>query len=86
MLLTCPEAGFEAAARDAAEALSECGAGYEVGASWGAAAIPAEAETPAAALQLADVRMYAQKERHRGGEGVVLPVDDPADIRNRETV
>ena len=62
VLLTCPEAEFDAAAHDAAEALSERGAGYEVGASWGAAAIPSEAETPAAALQLADVRMYAQKE------------------------
>jgi hypothetical protein len=46
----------------AAEALSARGKGFEVGAAWGTVSIPAEADTPSAALQLADVRMYAQKE------------------------
>jgi diguanylate cyclase (GGDEF)-like protein len=74
-LLTCPESGFEPATRRAAEALSERGAGYDVTASWGAAAISAEAGTPSTALQLADVRMYAQKERHRAGDGILLPAE-----------
>jgi diguanylate cyclase (GGDEF)-like protein len=75
VLLTCPAPGFEAATCRAAEALTERGAGYDVTASWGAAAIPAEAEKPSAALQLADVRMYAQKERHRAGDGILLPTE-----------
>ena len=75
VLLTCPVSELDAAARRAAEALTERGAGYDVTASWGTAAIPAEAETPSAALQLADVRMYAQKERHRAGEGILLPTE-----------
>lgn len=75
VLLTGADSDFEPTARDAAEALSEGGAGYDVGASWGAAAIPAEADSPSAALQLADVRMYAQKERRRAGDIVVLPAE-----------
>lgn len=49
----------------AAEALTASGRGFELNASWGAVAIPAEADTAAAAMQLADVRMYAQKESRR---------------------
>jgi two-component system, cell cycle response regulator len=55
----------EAAVGLAAEALSAKGAGFELSASWGVARVPAEATTPADALQLADVRMYAQKESRR---------------------
>ena len=33
--------------------------------TWGSVEIPLEANTPATALQLADVRMYAQKESRR---------------------
>jgi hypothetical protein len=36
-----------------------------VASSWGTAAIPSEAGDPSAALQLADLRMYAQKESRR---------------------
>ena len=39
--------------------------GVEVSSSWGAATIPGEVGDPSAALQLADVRMYAQKESRR---------------------
>ena len=39
--------------------------GVEVSASWGAATIPRRGGRPSAALQLADVRMYAQKESRR---------------------
>jgi diguanylate cyclase (GGDEF)-like protein len=49
----------------AAEALTSRGRGYDLGASWGIASIPEEADSPAEAMQLADVRMYAQKESRR---------------------
>jgi two-component system cell cycle response regulator len=49
----------------AAEALTASGEGYELGAAWGAVAVPAEARTAAEAMQLADVRMYAQKQSRR---------------------
>lgn len=65
LLLTCAEDRFEAVARAATEALTEHDRGVEVSSSWGAATIPAEAGDPSAALQLADVRMYAQKESRR---------------------
>ncbi len=52
--------------REAAIALTERKNGVHVSASWGAVTIPAEAETPREALQLADLRMYAQKESRRG--------------------
>jgi diguanylate cyclase (GGDEF)-like protein len=42
-------------------ALSERGEGFEVGASYGMAEIPAEASSVALALHLADVRMYDDK-------------------------
>lgn len=66
MLLTCPEERFDAVAKAAAEALTASDRGVEVAAAWGAATIPTEARDPSAALQLADVRMYAQKESRRG--------------------
>lgn len=55
----------DAVVKRAAEALSACGSEAGVGAAWGAVAIPAEASTPLDAMQLADVRMYAQKESRR---------------------
>jgi diguanylate cyclase (GGDEF)-like protein len=60
--------GFEARdalAVKAAEALTSRGKGFELGASWGIASVPEEADSPAEAMQLADVRMYAQKESRR---------------------
>jgi two-component system, cell cycle response regulator len=66
VLLSCAESRFDGATRHAAEALTESGRGYAIAASWGAARIPSEADSPSAALQLADVRMYAQKESRRG--------------------
>jgi diguanylate cyclase (GGDEF)-like protein len=74
LLLTCAEDRFEATARAATEALTTSDRGVEVGSSWGAATIPAEAGDPSAALQLADVRMYAQKESRRIADpGVSVP-------------
>jgi diguanylate cyclase (GGDEF)-like protein len=52
-------------AKRAAEALTASGPGFELSAAWGTVTIPGEADTPTAAMQLADVRMYAQKESRR---------------------
>jgi two-component system cell cycle response regulator len=52
-------------AKRAAEALTASGPGFELNAAWGTVTIPGEAEEPASAMQLADVRMYAQKESRR---------------------
>ena len=62
--------GVEAAGRDqlakrAAEALTARGKGYELSAAWGMATVPGEADAAGEAMQLADVRMYAQKESRR---------------------
>jgi two-component system, cell cycle response regulator len=65
VLLTCPQDRFEALTRAATMALSATGPGFEVSSSWGAVEIPTEESEPSAALQLADVRMYAQKESRR---------------------
>jgi diguanylate cyclase (GGDEF)-like protein len=74
LLLTCAEDRFETVARAATEALTASDRGVEVSSSWGAATIPAEAGDPSAALQLADVRMYAQKESRRTADpGVYVP-------------
>lgn len=81
VLLTCAEDRFEEMTREAAKALTVSGTGYDVSAAWGAARIPAEAKEPSEALQLADVRMYAQKESRRvahGGPTVPAPASTPS--------
>jgi two-component system, cell cycle response regulator len=65
VLIDCEESRQESVAKGVAEALSESGGGYDVSASWGAAAIPADAADPKEAMRLADIRMYAQKESRR---------------------
>ncbi len=65
VLLTCPRERFDAVTREAAKALTAKGPGFEVSTAWGAAEIPGDAGDPSEALQLADVRMYAQKESRR---------------------
>ncbi len=55
----------DALAARAAEALSSHGSGFDLSAAWGVASVPEEADSAAAAMQLADVRMYAQKESRR---------------------
>jgi diguanylate cyclase (GGDEF)-like protein len=57
--------GHDAVLKRAAEAMNAKGRGYELTAAWGAARVPGEASSPAEAMQLADVRMYAQKESRR---------------------
>jgi two-component system, cell cycle response regulator len=79
VLLTCARDNFEAATKRAAAALSERGRGYEIAASWGIATVPDEADSPSATLQLADVRMYAQKESRRTADpSIAVPAPDPA--------
>jgi diguanylate cyclase (GGDEF)-like protein len=82
LLLTCPAEHFDTAARLAAEALTAHDRGVDVSASWGAARIPDEAADPSAALQLADVRMYAQKESRRAAHPG-MKVTGPAGIMPR---
>jgi two-component system, cell cycle response regulator len=65
VLLTCPPERFDEMTRKTASALTTTGPGFEVSPSWGAVEVPAEESKPSAALQLADVRMYAQKESRR---------------------
>jgi diguanylate cyclase (GGDEF)-like protein len=66
------EARDELAVR-AAEALTSRGRDFEINASWGVASVPEEADSPAEAMQLADVRMYAQKESRRVAGSVRIP-------------
>jgi diguanylate cyclase (GGDEF)-like protein len=65
VLITCAQARRDEVVRRAAEALTASGKGFELGAAWGAVSIPGEANSPASAMKLADVRMYAQKESRR---------------------
>jgi diguanylate cyclase (GGDEF)-like protein len=83
LLLTCAEERFDAIAREAAMALTASEKGIEVGASWGAAQIPQEASDPLEALQLADVRMYAQKESRRVAHPPVPTPLEPAPAPER---
>jgi two-component system, cell cycle response regulator len=65
VLLGCELDEVDEVSKHAAEALTADGEDYRLSAAWGSVAIPVEAETPARALQLADVRMYAQKQSRR---------------------
>jgi diguanylate cyclase (GGDEF)-like protein len=66
------EARDELAVR-AAEALTSRGRSFDLSAAWGVASVPEEADSPAEAMQLADVRMYAQKESRRLASSVAMP-------------
>jgi diguanylate cyclase (GGDEF)-like protein len=50
----------------ASKALSEHGEGFSIGASYGLVSLPGDADTATIALQLADERMYAEKDSRRG--------------------
>jgi two-component system cell cycle response regulator len=73
VLLTCDEKRIDAALRGAAQALTATVHGVQVAPSWGGVAIPREASDPPAILQLADIRMYAQKESRQAARGGPLP-------------
>jgi len=91
VLLTCPAERFEAVLGAATGALEASERGVDVSSSCGGARVPAEAVTPSEALQLADVRMYAQKESRRtvppplqspaAGEPVEEQLERAADLR-----
>ena len=57
--------GAREAAERAAEALSEHGGGFSVGASFGLVLLPAETREATAAMQIADRRLYEQKGERR---------------------
>ena len=57
--------GGEAAVRVAASALSESGARFEVGCSYGMVGVPHEAADAESAMVLADARMYEHKDGRR---------------------
>jgi two-component system, cell cycle response regulator len=65
-----------------AEALTASGPSFELNAAWGTVTIPEEADAPAPAMQLADVRMYAQKESRRLAHDDTIEVDG-ADVAVR---
>jgi two-component system, cell cycle response regulator len=69
VLLSSDTSRSTAALAVAAEALRERGDGFEVTVSFGTAEVPREAGDPEAALQIADRRMYAQKESRRTSAG-----------------
>jgi two-component system cell cycle response regulator len=65
VIATCREGSRDELTKRVAEALTARGRGFELSAAWGGVSIPGEAAAPLEAMQLADVRMYAQKEsRH----------------------
>jgi diguanylate cyclase (GGDEF)-like protein len=70
VLIGLSEQASRGAVRDCVAALSETGAGFEVAASHGVAALPEEADGPSSALSTADSRMYAVKEDRRRQPGV----------------
>ncbi|HEX3240178.1 MAG TPA: GGDEF domain-containing protein [Solirubrobacterales bacterium] len=82
VLIGGEESSHDTTAKRAAEALTASGSGYEVSAAWGTVAIPREATAAMEAMQLADVRMYAQKESRRAATEAKL-VDAPMAIRLR---
>jgi two-component system, cell cycle response regulator len=76
VVLECERERVPELTRRVAEALTARGEDYLLGASWGSVAIPEEASAPQAALQLADVRMYAQKQSRRAARGDAPDEDD----------
>jgi two-component system cell cycle response regulator len=74
----------EAITKRAAEALTAEGSGFDLSAAWGAVSIPEEATEPRGAMQLADVRMYAQKESRRlAHEDSIEAIEDEREIALR---
>ena len=75
-VLTAGEDGRNGAmAKRATAALAASGQGFEIDAAWGAVTIPGEADAPTQAMQLADVRMYAQKESRRPAHDDALAIE-----------
>jgi diguanylate cyclase (GGDEF)-like protein len=79
VLLTCPRQRFDRILREAAAALTWNEKGVRVAASWGVVSVPQEAGSPREAMQLADLRMYAQKESRRVSRDAGLPLLEQPD-------
>ena len=77
VILASPPERFEALLKDAAGALTWSEHGVEVSASWGSVRVPEEAGSPREAMELADLRMYAQKESRRVSREHVPPSGQP---------
>jgi len=90
---------LKALSEAAVTALSASGPGYELSAACGSVRVPLEAQDPTEILQLADVRMYAQKESRapsaarwegagmvRAGEPSTVPDPSPPPLPNRESI
>jgi two-component system cell cycle response regulator len=69
LLVECRAADVDALIAGGSAALGERGEGFEITASRGSVLLPSEAATVEAALQLADRRMYADKESERTSAG-----------------
>jgi two-component system, cell cycle response regulator len=76
VLLTCTPDRFDEVRRAVVRALTATGPDYAVSASWGVVEVPIDEHDPSAAMQLADVRMYAQKESRRAARGGPLDLPD----------
>ncbi len=86
VLLTCPPERFDAVSRAATTALTATGPGFDVSSARGAVEVPGEESEPSAALQLADVRMYAQKESRRlAHEDLLEPAVTEAPQKREQT-
>jgi two-component system, cell cycle response regulator len=93
-LMTPGDTPVEKLAAATGEALTETGRGFEVGAAHGVALLPIEAQTPSSALQLADRRLYMDKESRPVGvkrqlRGVLLQVlgeREPSMLRHLDGV
>ena len=69
LLAECTAAAVDGIVGGSKAALSERGDGFSISASHGSVLLPSEAESTEAALQLADRRMYASKNRERASAG-----------------
>jgi diguanylate cyclase (GGDEF)-like protein len=69
MLVPGDSASAGPAVAAGAAALSERGEGFKVSCSYGIAVLPSDASNPTTALQLADQRMYAEKDSRRPSAG-----------------
>jgi two-component system, cell cycle response regulator len=69
LLGECPASDVDGLLAGATASLSEQGDGFSITASHGIATMPAEASSREAAMQLADQRMYARKNRARASAG-----------------
>ena len=81
VVVTGRDSDAERLTREAAIALTTRKNGVDVSSSWGSVSVPAETGDPLEAMQLADVRMYAQKESRRAArhkEPVVPPLEPAA--------